>query len=302
LWCLGFAAGQEEAKSLAVLEETSEYRVIRHARGETRVLAEPKCVVVAGSGYLDHLLALGVTPCGAAHGGGGSGFPDYLAEHLGDVAYVGGVLEVNLETVLALEPDLIIGMHPAHTIGDFATNFDAVGSTVYLQEPWRDWRQALLELGTVLGKRDVAEVRLAEFDRRLSEARAALERNAGDSKVMFLRVLPKEIRPYGTASPIGQLLFDGLGLTPAAMTPIGEHAQAISNELIAEFDAEHIFLLDQTDDAMATIKASSLWQNVPAVKQGNLYPVDVKLWIQGEGLLAYERIVQEVLEHLTGSR
>jgi iron complex transport system substrate-binding protein len=286
--------------SVVVLAESADARLIRHAGGETEVPANPQCIVVAGSGYLDHLLTLGVKPCGAAHGPGGSGFPEFLADQLTGVAYVGGTLEVNLERVALTNPDLIIGMYPEHVTGEFAADFAPLAPTVYLTEPWRDWRQALREIGLILGKEEVATAKLAEFDARLAEVAVQLEAAIGDEKVMFLRVLPTEIRAYGTASPTGDLLFNRLGLTPAAGVPIGEHAQSISLELIPAFDANHLFLLDQTEDQMAAIKTNPLWQTIPAVQNGNIYPVDVKIWIQGEGLLAYTQLVADVLWALAG--
>jgi iron complex transport system substrate-binding protein len=283
-----------------VVETTNEYRLIRHATGEAQVPLNPKCIVVAGSGYLDHLLTLGVKPCGAAHGSAGSGFPDHLASQLEGVKYVGGTLEVNLETVALLDPDLIIAMHPAHTSGEFVTNFDPIAPTVYLNEPWTDWRKTLEQLGTVLGKQEQATAKLAEFDSLLAGAKTRLDEVVGDEKVLFLRVLPQEIRIYGSASPTGDILYNGLGLTPSTATPLDEPARSISLELIPELDAEHIFLLDQTEDGMATIKASPLWQKIPAVQQGNIYSVDVKIWVQGEGMSAYTQLMKDAVAALAG--
>lgn len=297
------AAAQAPVTSatLQVVSETDTERVIQHAGGKTTIPANPQCIVVAGSGYLDHLLTLGVTPCGAAHGPGGSGFPTYFADQVADVEYVGGTLEVSLETVALVDPDLIIAMHPAHTEGDFFTDFTPLAPTVYLTEPWQDWRQALVEMGMVLGKQAVAVAKLAEFDAKLAAAKTQLAETVGDEKVLFLRVLPQEIRVYGTASPTGDLLFTRLGLTPSALTPIGESAQPISLELVPDIDANHIFLLDQTEDNLATLNASSLWASIPAVQQGNVYPVDVKIWIQGEGMFAYNLLVDDVLATLTSA-
>lgn len=287
------------APTIEVLSESATERVIRHADGrETTIPAAPQCIVTAGSGYLDHLLALGIKPCGAAHGPGGSGFPAHLADQLTGVDYVGGTLEVSLERVAFLDPDLILAMHPAHTEGDFETLFDPIAPTVYLTEPWRDWRQALKEIGLILGKTAEADAALAAFDGEVAAAKATLATAVGTEKVAFLRVLPEEIRVYGTASPTGDLLFTQLGLTPSALVPIGEHAQSISLELIPALDADHIFLLDQTEDGMVTLNNSPLWQTVPAVAAGNLYPVDVKIWVQGEGLFAYKQLVADVVATL----
>lgn len=288
--------------SIEVLETTSAGRLIKDATGEILIPTDPACIIVAGSGYLDHLLTLGVKPCGAAHGPAGSEFPAHLAEQLEGVKNVGGTLEVNLEAVAVAQPDLIIAMHPAHTSGEFVTHFDPIAPTVYLTDPWQDWRQALLEIGLILGKQDIAEAKLAEFDARLASARERLDSVVGDQKVLFLRVLPSEIRVYGTTSSTGGLLFDDLGLAPATGTPIGDDAMSISMELIPQFDADHIFLLDQTEDQMAAIKASPLWQKVPAVQKGQVYPVDVKIWIQGEGMVAYDVLVNDVLEALIGTQ
>ncbi|MFC1464227.1 MAG: ABC transporter substrate-binding protein [Candidatus Brachytrichaceae bacterium NZ_4S206] len=290
---------EAEARSgLQVLETTSEYRLVKDALGEKKVPLEPKCIVVAGSGYLDHMLAVGVTPCGAAHGPGGSGFPAHLADKLKDVAYVGGTLEINLESVAALKPDLILAMHPAHTEGDFKTLLDPIATTVYLTEPWKDWRAAMLEISRVLGKEDIAEARLAEFEQKLADGQAKLSGLTGQ-KVMFLRVFPEKLRVYGTGSPTGDILYRGLGLTPATLTSPTEHAIEISLEKLPEIDADHIFLLDQTKDQMAALNANPLWQRLLAVQKNQVYPVDVKIWVQGEGVFAYEMLIEDVLRALS---
>lgn len=297
---LAKAVGGTESKApagLQVLQTTGEYRLVKDAQGEKKVPLEPKCIVAAGSGYLDHLLAIGVTPCGAAHGPGGSGFPAYLADQLKDVAYVGGVLEINLESVAKLKPDLILAMHPAHTDGDFKTLLDPIATTVYLTEPWSDWRAAMQEIGRVLGKEDAAKARLAEFDQKLADGKAKLSDMTGQ-KVMFLRVFPEKLRIYGVGSPTGDILYRGLGLTPATLTSPTEHAIEISLEKLPEIDADHIFLLDQTKDQMAALKANPLWQRLPAVQKNQVYPVDVKIWVQGEGVFAYEVLIDDVLEAL----
>jgi iron complex transport system substrate-binding protein len=289
------------AASLKVLETTGEYRLIKHARGETRVPLKPTCIVVAGSGYLDHLLSLGLKPCGAAHGPGGGSFPDYLADRLSGVTYVGGTLEVNLEAVAAQDPDLIIAMHPEHSEGDFKTLFEPIAPTVYLTEPWADWRKALGEIGMILGQESAAQSALTRFDARLVDGRARLRQAIGNEKVAFLRVLPSELRIYGARSATGDILYNGLGLVPSALTPLDDERTSISMELITQLDADHIFLLDQTEDAMAMIKANPLWKTLPAVQNGHIYPVDVKIWVQGEGMIAYELLIDDVLKALGSS-
>ncbi|NJM08671.1 isochorismatase family protein [Candidatus Gracilibacteria bacterium] len=47
-----------------------------------------------------------------------------------------------------------------------------------------------------------------------------------------------------------------------------------------------------------TATTSEEEQRVPAVAKGQVYPVDVKIWVQGEGLFAYETLVEEVVARL----
>jgi iron complex transport system substrate-binding protein len=294
----GTQATSPSTRALQVTGTANEYRLVKDALGEKQIPLEPKCIVAAGSGYLDHLLAIGVTPCGAAHGPGGSGFPEHLADQLKDVAYVGGTLEINLESVTALKPDLILAMHPAHTEGDFKTLLDPITTTVYLTEPWADWRAAMREIAMILGKGDIAEQRLAEFEDKLASGKGTLSGKLAGQKVMFLRIFPEKLRIYGVGSPTGDILYRGLGLMPATLTPSSEHSTEISLEKLPEIDADHIFLLDQTKDQMTALTASPLWQKLAAVQNNQIYPVDVKIWVQGEGVFAYDVLIDDVLKAL----
>ena len=124
---------------------------------------------------------------------------------------------------------------------------------------------------------------------------------AAGENFAFLRVLPSELRIYGARSATGDILYNGLGLAPSALTPLDDERTSISIELITQLDADHIFLLDQTEDAMAMIKANPLWKTLPAVQNGHIYPVNVKTWVQGEGLIAYDLLIDDVLKALASS-
>ncbi len=131
----------------AVLETTDEYRLIRHATGETKIPAALKCIVVAGSGYIDHLLALDVKLMRRRPWPRRQRLPRAPGGPTRRREICGWHARGQPETVALLNPDVIIAMHPDHTSGDFATNFDPIAPTIYLLDPWRDWRTALVEMG-----------------------------------------------------------------------------------------------------------------------------------------------------------
>ena len=84
---------------------------------------------------------------------------------------------------------------------------------------------------------------------------------------------------------------------------------AISMEMLPELTAEHIFLVagygtaggssdEEAKKRFEEMQQDPLWQEVPAVKKGNVYEVDSRLWL-AHGILAVEQKVDDVLEHMT---
>lgn len=109
---ISLAAAQEEAAPLEVLEETAEYRVIRHVGGETRIPANPEQIVAMDTRLSDVLLALGIRPVGVTSWTGSdniNGFLPHVADELEGTAMLGEAWpSLNLEAVLAINPDLIL--------------------------------------------------------------------------------------------------------------------------------------------------------------------------------------------------
>lgn len=95
--------------SVEVIEETARNRLIRHEFGETRIPAQPERVVSLTVALTDAILKLGLeAPVGAAPFAGGEYAP-YLADDLAEVPKVGNdEYTLNLEAILAQQPDLIL--------------------------------------------------------------------------------------------------------------------------------------------------------------------------------------------------
>lgn len=86
----------------------SEYRVVEHAMGETQVPSNPQRV--AALNCLDEALSLGITPVGYAD----YVVSSYLGENLVGIEKIGSLTEPNLEKILTLKPDLILGHQAVH--------------------------------------------------------------------------------------------------------------------------------------------------------------------------------------------
>ncbi|MCC7353441.1 MAG: ABC transporter substrate-binding protein, partial [Anaerolineae bacterium] len=153
--------------TISIVSETGSSRVIKHFMGETTVPKNPKRIVVSGSGYIEHLLSLDIVPVGWSTPGSTAdiGAPGHIADKLRGTVNVGTISEPSLEAILGTDPDLIIGMSGVHD--SIYQGLSAIAPTVIIANPWLDWRQTLLIIGEIVGKKDLAQQRLAEYDKRL---------------------------------------------------------------------------------------------------------------------------------------
>lgn len=276
-------------------------RLVTHAKGETWIPGEPRRVAVLVNFLIDHVLALGLPPVAATTDqGAGDQMPLYLAERLRGTKPVGLALSPNLEALLAVQPDLILGISPAQDA--FYDNLAQIAPTVLL-EIGADWRSMLRRVGEVLGRQEAAQLRLAAFDQKAAQAKARLQQAVGNQSVLLLLVMPKEVRIYGPASAPGKILYQDLGLEPPAGLPADDAIRPISLEVLPQLNADHLFVVTRSREAasqqaLSELRANALWQGLPAVQQGHVYPVDREAWILGRGVLAYEQVIADVLKAL----
>lgn len=284
-----------------VYENEEGQLVVSHKYGETVVPENPERVVCIK--LEDLMLAMDADMVACRN------FDDfYLNEEIkalgiGEIAVDEEANTVNFEQVLSYNPDLIIIRDSFdQTIYD---ELSKIAPTVAFRI--QNTRVSLIGMGRILGIEDQAIARLGQFERKILDAKEALEAVAGEQAAM-VRVLKKEIRLYPySKNDMSNFLFLDLGLTPDPMVVEYDSADnlAISMEMLPELTAEHIFLVagygSQTDEAdieakksYETIKADPLWQMVPAVQEGNVYEVDSRVWLT-YGILATEMKIDDVL-------
>ena len=90
------------------------YKEIIHAMGSTEVPKKVLRVVTLFQGATDSVVALGVTPVGVVDSWAQQPTYEYLRDALKGVAHVGLETQPNLEAIVALKPDLIIGTKSRH--------------------------------------------------------------------------------------------------------------------------------------------------------------------------------------------
>jgi len=311
---LELASAQEPL--VTVLETTPQHRLVRHAGGETRVPAHPKRIATLYAGLSDAVLSLGIQPVAAtADNRNANAFQPYLASRLDGTVNVGTETEPSLEALLSAQPDLILIVDwQAQDLYDRLSKVAPVVAIPYLTyldqlaasdavSRGTDYIAMLLRsVGQVLGMPGAAEARLAQYEQKTEALGERLRGQLGNDSVAFLAVWPREIRLYGKEGNSGAILFGDFGLNADPMVP-EEWMTPISEEVIPELQAEHLFLLvdEGAETVMTRLRSSPLWSAIPAVQQGNVYPASYDLWMRGiDGPIGSELFMDEVAAALLG--
>ncbi|MEM9770039.1 MAG: iron-siderophore ABC transporter substrate-binding protein [Cyanobacteria bacterium P01_D01_bin.73] len=263
--------------------------------GTTEVPATPKRVVVLDTAPLDGAIALGITPVGTIRYGDP---PAYLGDKIADIKVIGQGNQPNLEAILQLQPDLILGSK----IGvsrDFYEKLSQIAPTVLTVGSGRDgeWRDNLRLYAEALGQAKAAEELLQTYRRRVRQFSDAL----APSKATRLSVLftySNQIGAYTTQSFAGSVLRDlGMARTEE-QEATHRYALLLSAEALEALDGDHIFLIHSAGAKGSLPKADfvrhPIWSQLTAVQQNRICEVSGQVWAAGRSILAAQQILADV--------
>lgn len=295
-----------QARPVALLEETDDYRVVKHPLGETRAPRRPQRIVSLVAAANDGLIALGVKPVLAVRSMWAPRDKNgYLDQQLADVPRLSQSGGVNLEAIYAAHPDIIIaGARELRAYGQLSK----IAPTICMpMDASGDRELSLLDVGVAIGKEQEATQRLAEHRAKVAAARRALAEAEVGEKVTFLRFRKGTCVIYTRTAMFGPLMFEQLALTPDPRTPEAMHAggwDVLSVERLSTLQADHIFaLVDPDSEAyLAKVAETAIWRDIPAMRKRQFHRVDADVWLGGEGVIGTEAIVQDILAAIAPAR
>jgi iron complex transport system substrate-binding protein len=282
-------------RPVEVAEESGDYRVVRHAGGTTRVPANPERICALSSA--DELLAVGIKP--VAHSISDGYFPDYLAEPLTGVPWVPTVYGAslpNMEAVVRVRPDLII---TRNTSRQTYLQLSRVAPTVVLLDHLVHYRQRLLDVGVVVGRRREAEARLAWYNEKVRAASAVLHPIVGARTMAMMRVRPRSYRLHGDQNHVSPLLYGDLKMNRPDLVRNRSWSSTMSPEQLMKFDADYLIVtVDGAANARRTydeLSAHPVWTRVPAVRNGRVLAISKWRHWADSGILGRARSIDDVL-------
>jgi len=241
------------AEAIRVLDDTGAEVVLRAPARRVVTLAPHLTELVNAAGGAASLVAADSA----------SDYPSAVS----DLPRIGDASGLDLERIVALRPDLVLGWQSGNKPSDIA-RLRQLGLPIFLSEPRRldDVARTLRMLGVMLGTASVAEQRAEAFEARLRTLRA---RAAGLRPVsVFFEVWHQPLMTVNADHLISDVValcggYNALGALPAL-------APAVSLESVLAQDPEVIFAAGLPAGALATW---SRYSGLRAVQRHQIFEI-----------------------------
>ncbi|GIO28099.1 iron-hydroxamate ABC transporter substrate-binding protein [Ornithinibacillus bavariensis] len=254
----------EGSKEEKAKEKTITYQ---SENGPVKVPADPQRVVVLSS-FAGNVIALDVNIVGVDSW---SKMNPRFQDKLQDVEEVSSD---DLEKIIELEPDLIIGLSNI-------TNIDKlkeIAPTVTFTYGKVDYLQQHIEIGKLLNREKEATAWVEDFKKRAADLGDKVRQTIGEATtVSVLESFDKQIYIYGDNWGRGtEILYQEMELEmpeKVKETALEPGYYAISQEVIPEYAGDYLVISKFSDQDNSYLESES-FKNIPAVKTNQVIEVD----------------------------
>ncbi|WP_028546471.1 AraC family transcriptional regulator [Paenibacillus taiwanensis] len=278
----------------------TETRVIKHAMGEETLTGTPKRIVILTNEGTEALLAVGIKPVGAVQSWSGDPWYDHIKQEMEGVTVVGDELQPNLEMIVSLKPDLIIGNKVRQE--KIYSQLKQIAPTIFSEDLAGDWKINFKLYSEALNKQKEGEQMMAAFDKRVAEVRAKLGSKA-ETKVSVVRFSAKQVRIYQKQTFSGVLL-NQLGFARPESQDKDSFIEVMSKEKIPSMDGDVLFyFVSETpgkQDASKVVeewKKDPLFQSLNVAKNNKIIQVDEAIWNSAGGYEAANLLLDELVKY-----
>ncbi|WP_339170408.1 AraC family transcriptional regulator [Paenibacillus sp. FSL R5-0341] len=252
-----------------------ETRTISTLRGDVVIPANPERV--ASDQYMGYLLKLGIIPVGVRTFMLNESWiekSDIPADVIAGIEDLGGEFPMNLEKLVSLEPDLIIG-----SIDKNIEDYEKIATTVFLPywegETTSGPLEKLRRIAGVFGKEKEAEAWITTYEEKVEEAKKRIDGIIKDGETVSIvqignkamYVMGADGGNYGSST-----IYEMLKLPPTQQAlEMKEGFESISLEVLPEYMGDHIFVYGSGDADAEEVLNSEVWKHLPAVQKGQVY-------------------------------
>lgn len=251
--------------------KNAETITVQDAKGEVEIPADPQRIVdLSGNSDILHVLGYDVVGTANSDAYDYTKFPSYLEETLEGAEILGYSMQdtMDIEGVLNLNPDLIIISSVQEKMYD---QLKEVAPTVMIELAQINWKEDVEAFADLMNKETEAKAWMESYEAKAKETGAKIKETYGEDTT-YLALLASGGQLYVfDAAGIGSVMYEDIGLAKPDNMPVQDNISlpVISYEGLAELDADYLFVVG-TDEDMASLKANSVYNNMRAVKEGNV--------------------------------
>ncbi|MBD8497994.1 iron-hydroxamate ABC transporter substrate-binding protein [Paenibacillus arenosi] len=235
--------------------------------GPVQVPADPQRVIVLGS-FAGNVEALGVNLVGVDTW---TMKNPRFAEKMKDAAEVS---DENLEKIIELKPDLIIGLSNTKNV----ENLNKIAPTITYTYGKVDYLTQHIEIGKLLNKEKEARAWVDDFKKRSQEAGNEIKAKIGENAtVSVIENFDKQLYVYGDNWGRGtEILYQEMKLNMPDkvkdMTKEGYYA--LSTEVLSQYAGDYV-ILSKNKEADNSFQQTETYKNIPAVKNNRVYEANM---------------------------
>jgi len=274
------------------------------------VLAAPLCLpdriqriaVLDPAVSLGMALELGLPVVGAPLTGMSDTILREAAEAAG-VQNLGSMLDPSLEALVAARPDLILGA--AFRAETYLPLLSQIAPTALIVPT--DWRAYFRAVARLTGTEARLEALMAPFETRLAEVAARVP----NTPVSILRITSWDFQVYldqpDAYAPFALLHELGVRRPPYETGPDPMGMRRPDWEDLGQVDGEILLYIIGGTNASATdgrweeVTGNPLWQLLPAVAAGRVYPIQSAVWMEFSGIGSAHRVLDDVERLIIGA-
>ncbi len=271
---------------------------VQDSHGTFQIDYQPERVVALEFSFVDALAAIDVAPVGIADDNDPSRISDGIRQKIGHWQSVGLRSQPSLETIASLKPDLIIADVDRHSA--VYDDLNKIAPTLLLPSRRETYQSNLLSaaiIGDVMGSHDKMAARIVEHKARLKQVRQRIEDAGFSGKVVQFGVArEKGFYAHSRDSYAGGVL-NALGLESSPLLDNENASRQITLEQLLAINPDYLIVGDYTANSIISQNWANqpLWPLLTAVKNQHMIHVDGNRWARSRGILAAERMAQDVL-------
>lgn len=263
------SSGSTQSKNDSSKNSESKTITYQSEDGPVKVPANPKRVVVLGS-YAGNVLSLGVNIVGV------DSWSKMNPRFEKKLKGVEEVSDENLEKIIELKPDLIIGLSTTKNVD----KLKKIAPTVTYTYDKVDYLTQHVEIGKLLNKEKEAQSWVDDFKKRAAKAGSDIKAKIGeDTTVSVIENFDKQLYVFGDNWGRGtEILYQEMKLKmpeKVKKMALKDGYYAISPEVLPEYAGDYL-IFSKNQDGDTSFEKTDTYKNIPAVKNHHVFEANAK--------------------------